>query len=87
MVFQLDYTQNISHKLNDLKIQQQGLDRHQLMIKFISYLVTLKTSKGVRERRLHFSFCSSCIVSFFFPNRDDSIKNEYRLFDKQAKTI
>lgn len=46
-VFQLDYVKTMFHKLNELRQQIQGLDRHQFMIR--SYVTTRLTSGWVGE--------------------------------------
>lgn len=75
LVFQLDYTQNISHKLNDLKLQWQGLGRHQLMTKSYCIWSQWRPLGESGKGGLTFHFVYFWIIWFFLvPNRDDSIE-------------
>lgn len=77
LVFQLDYTQNISHKLNDLKLQWQDLGRHQLMTRSYCIWSQWRPLGESGKGDLTFHFVYFWIVWFFLiPNRDDSIEIE-----------
>lgn len=77
LVFQLDYTQNISHKLNDLKLQWQGLGRHQLMTK--SYCIWSQwrpLGESGKEASLFILYIFELFGSSLFPTEMTALKSK-----------